>query len=268
MAAARNNRRRRRGRSRFGGLLKVLCALAVLVALTMGATVFFQVEQVEVIGNHRYTAEEVVEASGIQVGDNLYHMNKFAVAREMLEELPYTRELLIRRRLPNTIVITVTEWDAVARVEAPPAGAVVEGEENPLEVAREDWLISVGGKLLEPAAADSDEIRITGITPIMPRAGTKLALPQAEAEKSAALLALLQELETLDMLDGVSAIDLASTHMTVRYEDRFDVKLPLTGDLNYKLRVLVAVVHGQLDDQAAGELDLTQEGVAALYTPA
>ena len=88
MAAARNNRRRRRGRSRFGGLLKVLCALAVLVALTMGATVFFQVEQVEVIGNHRYTAEEVVEASGIQVGDNLYHMNKFAVAREMLEELP------------------------------------------------------------------------------------------------------------------------------------------------------------------------------------
>ena len=43
--------------------------------------------------------------------------------------------------------------------------------------------------------------------------------------------------------------------------------MPLTGDLNYKLRVLMAVVDGQLDEQAAGELDLTQEGVAALYTP-
>ena len=269
MAAARNNRRRRRGRGRFGGLLKVLCALAVVVALTMGVTVFFQVEHVEVSGNHRYTAEEVIAASGIQVGDNLYHMNKFAVAREMLEELPYTRELLIRRRLPSTIVITMTEWGAVARVQAPPAGTVVSGEEgeNPPEVAREDWLISVGGKLLEPASADSDAILVTGITPIMPRAGTKLALPQAEAEKSAALITLLQELENLSLLDQVSSIDLASTHMMVRYAGRFDVKLPLTGDLNYKLRVLMAVVDGQLDEQAAGELDLTQEGVAALYTP-
>ena len=267
MAAARNNRRRRRGRGRFGGLLKVLCALAVLVALTMGATVFFQVEQVEVNGNHRYTAEEVIAASGIQVGDNLYHMNKFAVAREMLEELPYTRELLIRRRLPSTIVITMTEWDAVARVQAPPAGTVVPGEgENPPEVAREDWLISVGGKLLEPAADDSTGILITGITPIMPRAGTKLALPQEEAEKSAALLNLLQELEGLSLLERVTTVDLAAAHMTMGFDGRFEVKLPLTGDLNYKLRVLV--VDGQLEPGDAGELDLTQEGVAALFTPA
>ena len=90
---------------------------------------------------------------------------------------------------------------------------------------------------------------------------------QAEAEKSAALITLLQELENLSLLDQVSSIDLASTHMMVRYAGRFDVKLPLTGDLNYKLRVLMAVVDGQLDEQAAGELDLTQEGVAALYTP-
>ena len=48
MASARNNRRRRRGRGRLGPLFKLLCVLAVVVALTMGATVFFQVETVVV----------------------------------------------------------------------------------------------------------------------------------------------------------------------------------------------------------------------------
>ena len=49
MAAMRHNRTRRRGRSRFGFLLKVLCVLTVLVALTVGATVFFRVEQVDFV---------------------------------------------------------------------------------------------------------------------------------------------------------------------------------------------------------------------------
>ena len=125
MASARNNRRRRRGRGRLGPLFKLLCVLAVIVALTMGATVFFQVETVVVSGNSRYTEEEVVRATGIQVGDNLYRMNKNQIADKVLRELPYTRDLRIRRSLPSTIIITMTEWEAVARVKAPPAGTQV-----------------------------------------------------------------------------------------------------------------------------------------------
>ena len=48
MAAARRNRRHRRNRGLLGPLFKVLCALAVLTALTFGVTVFFQVETVTV----------------------------------------------------------------------------------------------------------------------------------------------------------------------------------------------------------------------------
>ena len=48
MASARKNHRRRRGRSRLGFLFKLLCIGGVVVALTMGATVFFRVESVVV----------------------------------------------------------------------------------------------------------------------------------------------------------------------------------------------------------------------------
>ena len=56
------SRTRRRSRGRFGPLFKLLCLLAVGVALTVGATVFFRVESVVISGNQRYTQEEILAA--------------------------------------------------------------------------------------------------------------------------------------------------------------------------------------------------------------
>ena len=76
MASMRHNRKRKRGRRRFGLLFKLLCGAALVAAATLGATVFFQVETIAVVGNSRYTAQEVIDASGVQIGDNLFQMNK------------------------------------------------------------------------------------------------------------------------------------------------------------------------------------------------
>ena len=102
------SRTRRRNRGRFGPLFKLLCVIAVIVALTVGATVFFRVEQVTVTGNQRYTEEEIVAASGIQLGSNLYSLNKVRIDRNLRTTLPYIGELTINRSLPSTVVITVT----------------------------------------------------------------------------------------------------------------------------------------------------------------
>lgn len=313
MASPRNKRKRKRGKGRLGPLFKLLCAGAVAVALTMGATVFFQVETVAVTGNSRYSQEEIIKATGIQTGDNLFRMNKFQIAHQVLQGLPYVEELTIRRALPSTIVLTVKEWDAVARVEAPGTSAVVQtvpqapaepvqpdssqagdsadqsqaagkqsaagdiGGDSSSEDTQEDakpatqaWLISVGGKLLEPAPADSTAISVTGITPLSPRAGEMLVLSQEEQPKLTALLALLQGLEDHDMLADTASIALGDTHVELRYLDRFTVKLPLTGDLDYKLQALKAAVpeaEKKLGEQTTGTFDLTQESITAVYTP-
>lgn len=313
MASPRNKRKRKRGKGRLGPLFKLLCAGAVAVALTMGATVFFQVETVAVTGNSRYSQEEIIKATGIQTGDNLFRMNKYQIAHQVLQGLPYVEELTIRRALPSTIVLTVKEWDAVARVEAPGTSAVVQtvpqapaepvqpdssqagdsadqsqaagnqsaagdiGGDSSSEDTQEDakpatqaWLISVGGKLLEPAPADSTAISVTGITPLSPRAGEMLVLSQEEQPKLTALLALLQGLEDYDMLADTASIALGDTHVELRYLDRFTVKLSLVGDMDYKLQALKAAVpeaEKKLGEQTTGTFDLTQESITAVYTP-
>lgn len=295
MASARNKRRRRRSRGRLGPLFKGLCALAVVVALTMGATVFFQVETVAVSGNSRYTEEDVVKASGIQTGDNLFRMNKLQIKQQILQQLPYMEDVVIRRGLPSTILITVSEWDAVARIEASTgasaapavpaeeapepsadASADAKGDSSaqedgaPKPAAQEPWLISVGGKLLEPAPPGNKAISVTGLTALMPSAGTGLAVPLEEQPRLDALLALLAALEERGMLDQVSAVALEDTRVNMRLLDRFDVEMPLNGDFRYHLSVLEQVVpklNDQVGESCTGTLDLTRENYPAVFTP-
>ena len=279
MSSSRRNRRRRRNRSRFGLLLKLLCAVMVVVGLTVGATVFFQAEEIQVNGNVRYTQEEIVSITGIQLGDNLYKMNKGQICRELCRSLPYIEEANIRRKLPSTIIINVNELRAVAQIAVPPTYVATEEEleamnleegETPPRSATEPWLISQTGKLLEPAGADSTAMVVTGITPLDASAGTALKVPQSEELKMAGLLQLLSALEEREATGAVSKVEMHPSWMELRYLDRFNVRMPLAGDLLKKLDVLEAVVdrtnrnHGEA---ATGSIDLTRQDYDAVYSP-
>ena len=273
-----HSRTRRRNRGRFGPLFKLLCVAAVMVALTVGATVFFRVEAVTVSGNQRYTREEIIAASGIELGDNLYSLNKIRIDQNIRATLPYIGDLTINRSLPSTIVITVTEWEAVAQVAVPDPERVSalqqerleeDPKAEPIQTAREPWLISVGGKLLEPAAPDSGGITVTGLTPLAPQAGSFLQVPEGEAAQLEALTALLKALGEEGIQSQVSAIRLESTYLVARYADRFDVKMELNADFRYDVRLMQSIrreMEGKDGEGAAGAMDLTRS--PAVYSPA
>ena len=246
MSSARNSRRGRRNRGRFSTLFKLLAVVALGAAMTMGATVFFQLEQVVVSGNVRYTAQEVEDASGLLAGDNLFRLNKSGISGDIREKLPYVEGVNIMRRLPNTIIITVDECSAVAVVEPtalPEQDAAGAEEEEPVQVSEERWLISNAGKLLEPAMEDSPAIQVLGLSVLAPREGTPLAVPRSQQEKLDVLKQILEVLEVRGSLERVSQIDLTSNiQVLLRYDQRFWVKLPMVCDFSYKINALETVI--------------------------
>ena len=275
------SRTRRRNRGRFGPLFKLLCVVGVIVALTVGATVFFRVETVTVTGTQRYTQEEIVTASGIQLGDNLYSLNKVRIGQNIRTTLPYIGELTINRALPSTILITVTEWEAVAQVAVPDPARVAglqqaaaeeagDSSEVPtVNVAQEPWLISVKGKLLEPAPADSAAIVVTGLTLLEPQAGSMLNIPEEEKTRLEALIGLLEALGEAGIQSQISAVRLESTYLMARYAGRFDVKMDLNADFAYDVRLMQSVrreMEGKDGENASGSMDLTRSPV--VYSPA
>ena len=106
---------RKTRRVRFTWLYGVISALLILAAVVGGCIVFFRVDTINVQGNSRYTQEEIVAASGIEQGDNMFLINKFQVIDQMISQLTYLDDVTIRRGLPSTLNVTVTECTVAGR---------------------------------------------------------------------------------------------------------------------------------------------------------
>lgn len=109
----RQNKKRRLKNSVRRALL-AFCLLVVLLAfgVTLSLTVFFKTETVTAQGSGIYTEEEIAEASGINSGNNLFLINTDEIEDNITRRLPYIGEVTIKRELPNTVNITVSDTAA------------------------------------------------------------------------------------------------------------------------------------------------------------
>ena len=241
----RRNNRKRRSRGRFGFLYKLLSVLVILAATGTACVVFFRVSEVSVSGNTRYTEQQIISAAGVKEGDNLFLLNKYQIARKILTKLPYVDEVKIRRALPDVLAFTVTECTPVASVQD---GA-------------DWWVLDAKGKLLEQGGEElaARYAGITGLTPLLPAAGSKQAVGAENSGKLRSLTQLLSALQERGMGDKVSAIDLSGTAvLTLRYDGRFTVELPMTADFPREVWRLEEVM-GHMQSNESGFLDLTGE---------
>ena len=182
--------RRNGTKKKHSALFAPLSFLLICAALVFGMSVFFRVSGVEVEGNALYTPEEIVEASGIEKGDNLFFINQFSAISRIYAKLPYVEKAAINRSLPNKLSIVVTESKAIAYV------ATEQGT----------WAIDRSCKLLSKAEGEALHglIRVEGLSAIASEAGQILAPGESETPKIAYLSAILTQIESLGMRESVT----------------------------------------------------------------
>ena len=186
----RHKSRSRRRRGRFGFFYKLLSVLLVAAALTTACVVFFRVNNITVIGNSRYTVQEVIEASGIQQGDNLITLSPSRVAARIRLRLPYVSSVSIRRALPDTVVLEIEEHAAAA--------AISDGKGW--------WYIAAQGKVLEQVGSPGSVMSVTGLTAQDPVPGELVAVEEEQASRLEYVLDLLMALDAREMLADCSAL--------------------------------------------------------------
>ena len=104
-------------KKRPGGLSGPLTFAIIVVAVIFVMSVSFRVENIQVVGNSHYTAEEIINAIDIEEGDNLFFFDRFAAITRVFAKLPYIEEVSLERALPDRVTIRVTENNAVAYVK-------------------------------------------------------------------------------------------------------------------------------------------------------
>ena len=240
MAARKYNRRRKKRR---GGsfILSLLTFCIVVAAIVMSVTVFLKVAKIEVSGLTKYDPNDIIETSGIKLGDNMFIMNKFEIANRILQTYPYIEQIKIRRRLPDTFTFEITERTAAAYV-------LHEGN---------CWLVDKKGYLLE-MVADVENMnipKITGVEVLGPYAGGELVLK--DAAQLPPLREVLDALTVSEMGGKIVRIDLETLYdIKIVYEDKFLVNLGDTNELPRKIEMLRAVIE-QLADFDRGTINVS-----------
>ena len=221
MTDQRLDRRRRRRRmlrlARRGGawLCVGLLVVALGGALASGGRWLltaprFAVERVEVAGQSHLSVNEVVAASGLAPGQNLFRLDaRRAVAG--VEALPMVRRAELVRAFPNRVTLLVEERQPFVLVHAGglhrPAGGFYWMDEQGVPLGPETRAVALDAPLV--SAAGPDDIAAAGRTP-SERVVGGVALIRTLMRAQSSLLREISEVDVsrpeglvLYMLDGV-----------------------------------------------------------------
>lgn len=233
-------------KDRGGFVFGTLSFVIICAALVFGMSVFFRVSDLSVTGAGRYSEQEIIEASGVEQGDNLMLINREAVARRIQSKLLYAGEVQVRRQLPTTLAILVEESGGLALLETD--GGL--------------WLVDRSMRLLEPCPQGElqNYIRISGLSAVKPEAGAQPGTPDEDKPKAALLKALLEAVSGAGLQADISGLDVQNpVNAEIDYlGGRFRVKLGGRDNLDYKLELLGEVVR-KLEPEDRGVIDLSQD---------
>ena len=103
-------KRRKRHRKKRSYLLYYIFfgILLVSILFVLSTTVFFKLETIEVTGCEESEREEIILASGISLGDNLWQINTSSAEDRILSAFLNYDDVQIERKLPSGITITLT----------------------------------------------------------------------------------------------------------------------------------------------------------------
>ncbi|SHJ13996.1 cell division protein FtsQ [Geosporobacter subterraneus DSM 17957] len=108
-------------------ILFVMLLCCIISFIIIFKTDFFCIKVIEIKGNVLLSQEDIVQASGITLGNQIYK-EKIKDVKIGLSQHPYIKSVEVKRKLPNRISINIVEREEIAAI--PFMGAYVFIDEN------------------------------------------------------------------------------------------------------------------------------------------
>ncbi len=238
-------KRKKRRRIRKLPILILLFIIAITVTLT---TPTFNIKTIQVSGNEKVASEEIVLNSGILTGTNLFTFSKGS-ATEGIKRLAYIDTVKIQRKIPKTVLITVTECVLAAYIDD---GTQLVG-------------IDKKGKVLElfPQNTNLDKPVVKGITTATCNVGETIVTEPAEMADT--LVRFISKLDEYGALAVTAEIRMNSrTDMQFVTKSGLRVMMGSESEMDYKFKYYESVLQ-KIGEDAGGVLDITSGSEKATY---
>lgn len=237
---------RRRRKKRYTLYYIILFLFVVIAGIVLSLTVFFNIDTITVEGSGRYGSDEIIAASGLHTGDNLFRINTGRAERQIVDALVFVDRVQISRSFPNSIVITVTDAQPVMSFSNGGSYSTV----------------SEAGRILETGLAQPAEntFVVNGVEIPENTVGTFLSVGSGEG------MDILNEINAAAEsvgLDNITRVDINSVvDIRVFLDNRFRVDLGNISDLEYKLTFAKELAGTRLGENETGIIDVQKTGTA------
>ena len=244
----RTNQRRQKIRRKKIIIRSLVGIVFLCVGIILALTLFFNINKIVVSGDKVYSEKEVVDASEINMGDNLIFLSKEEINNEITKELPYVGAVKIKRRLPSTLEIVITKTEAY------------------MATAQDGYyiLLDKNGKVLEKDLEIIDEnIILVNLGEIYSvEIGEKISLKEEKTLKK--LSDVLTECENVGIRE-ITSINISDIYnIKLVYQGRITLELGETDEnnLNSKLALGKAAIEKQNAENNLhrGTINLTVDG--------
>lgn len=106
-------RKRRRARARAALIAVLILLLLVTVCAVLLKTVLFPISNISVEGNVKVLPEDIIDSSGIEIGDRLFSVSSLRLNKILTVKHPYIKTVKIKYPSFEEIKIVVTETEDV-----------------------------------------------------------------------------------------------------------------------------------------------------------
>ncbi len=235
-------RKRRTGKRTLHYLLLLLLVTGAGAVLSL--TVFFKIEDIQVIGVDRYEPDTIIAVSGIQKEDNLLRIPTAEVEEKILDAFPYIESVKVARRFPPRVELQVTQ--------CVPEAAVLDGGRLGL-ITREGKLLEAGDLYIPPEVPVIKGLELEGFVPGDLLGGEE----HPENQERLWMLDYLFDAAEQIGFGPITNVDVSDRlNMKMVYEARLVLELGSEADMEYKLTFLQEVIH-DLGPEDQARLDAT-----------
>lgn len=240
-------RKRKKPMSLFKRRLLIVLGIFAMLTLTLflAESLLLRVTDVRVEGDMVYPQEDILNICKFRTGDNMLLLPVGDREDKLVSQLPYVAKAKITRRLPGTVVITITAAQPGCCIETGGAWLVVSGS---------------GKILVSQPQPQENLLQVTGFSPRSAQPGDTV---EAEDENvSQAFRQIVEKVASLGASQDFTRLDLTDlSNIRLWYQERVECVLGNTAELDYKIQYAYDLFQNEQDrgigPEENGSLDLS-----------
>ena len=229
-------RKRKKRNKRIKLVLKIILLIAVIsggIAFALTSPIF-NIKEIKVINNNQVTSDTIVSLSELKTDQNIFKFYKSNVI-EKIKENPYIESIEIKRKIPSTVEINVTERIPTYSIDYMGKYAIINNQGYILEITddKKTFPVILGSKTAEQEMS------------------TNQRLNDEDLEKLEDVLKIMSVAKDNNLSDKITNIDITDKNEYSIYLETEKKKVHLgdSSNLSNKMLYVIAILEQEKDNE-------------------